>query len=67
MRNNPSRFKGGQLPVDEVSWFDAVAYCNRLSQLLGLEEAYVLSDVSGKPGKGTFKALSLPTSFSPSA
>jgi len=56
MGNNPSFFKGDELPVTDVSWFDAVAYCNGLSEKLGIEEAYVLSDVSGKPGDGDFKA-----------
>jgi formylglycine-generating enzyme len=47
---------GSDHPVEAKSWFDAVAYCNRLSQRFGIEEAYVLSDVSGKPGNRDFKA-----------
>lgn len=27
-------------PVQQVSWFDALAFCNRLSQMEGLEQAY---------------------------
>lgn len=30
---NPSNFKGDDLPVDSVSWDDAVEYCRKLSQL----------------------------------
>ncbi|GHV69954.1 hypothetical protein AGMMS49928_15170 [Spirochaetia bacterium] len=32
MGANPSNFKGDNLPVEKVSWFEAVAYCNARSQ-----------------------------------
>ena len=43
MENNPSYFKGGRRPVDTVSWWDALEYCNRLSVKYGLQPVYDLS------------------------
>jgi formylglycine-generating enzyme required for sulfatase activity len=43
MGTNPSYFKGDNLPVEQVSWFDAVEYCNKRSQKEGLPPAYTIS------------------------
>ena len=40
MGNNPSYFKGNDRPVEQVSWFDCIQFCNQLSRLEGLEKAY---------------------------
>jgi formylglycine-generating enzyme required for sulfatase activity len=38
---NPSLFKGSDdLPVEKVSWNDAIAFCNKLSELEGLKPYY---------------------------
>jgi formylglycine-generating enzyme required for sulfatase activity len=40
MGGNPSNFKGDNLPVERVSWNEAVEYCNKLSLREGLTPAY---------------------------
>jgi formylglycine-generating enzyme required for sulfatase activity len=44
MGTNPSQFKGDNLPVEWIIWYEAIDYCNRLSQREGLSPAY---DVNG--------------------
>lgn len=39
---NPSMSKGDNLPVENVSWYDAVKFCNMLSQELGRTEVYII-------------------------
>jgi formylglycine-generating enzyme required for sulfatase activity len=43
MGNNPSNFKRDTLPVVQVSWFDAIEFCNKLSQKEGLAPAYTVN------------------------
>ncbi len=38
--SSPSAFKGDDLPAEQVSWFDAVAYCNVLSVREKLSPCY---------------------------
>ena len=41
MDNNPSKFIGDNLPVEQVSWYDAINFCNELSKKLGLTQVYL--------------------------
>ncbi len=41
-KNNPSTFIGDQLPVETITWKDAISFCNQLSAKLGLASCYSL-------------------------
>lgn len=42
MESNPSKFKGDSLPVEMVSWYNCVEYCNKRSIREGLKPYYII-------------------------
>ena len=42
--SNPSAFKSPQRPVENVSWLEAVKFCIRISECLGLQPFYVFRE-----------------------
>jgi len=49
MGTNPSAYKGDNLPVIDVTWYDAVEYCNKRSQREGLTPAYTIDKTRRDP------------------
>lgn len=45
MGTNPSYFKGDDLPVENINWYNAVIFCNKLSELEGLELSYMITEL----------------------
>jgi formylglycine-generating enzyme required for sulfatase activity len=59
MGSNPSYFKGDNLPVENVTWYDAIEYCNKRSEKERLTPAYTIdktrSDGNNTNGYGDVK------------
>ena len=49
MGNNPSEFKGNKRPVESVSWYDVIEFCNKLSEKEGLTPAYKIDKTRKDP------------------
>lgn len=43
MDYNPSKFEDPYKPVDSVTWWEALEFCNKLSEKYNLEPVYDLS------------------------
>ncbi|MFM2152050.1 MAG: hypothetical protein RL199_485 [Pseudomonadota bacterium] len=58
--SNPSAFLGDGLPVERLSWYSAVAFCNALSAADGRTNAYAVSGTTVTPA-ATGTGYRLPT------
>ncbi|MBP5695125.1 MAG: formylglycine-generating enzyme family protein [Treponema sp.] len=54
MGSNPSGFSGTNKPVDDVSWYEALVYCNKLSIREGKSPCY---KISGKTNPSEWGAV----------
>jgi len=43
MGTNPSYFKGDKKPVEQITWYEAIEFCNKFSQKEGLTPAYTIN------------------------
>ncbi len=46
MGENPSKHIGENLPVENVSWYDAIYFCNKLSEKMGLKPVYSVDGIT---------------------
>ena len=49
MNQTPSQFKGDQRPVEQVSFWESIVFCNKLSERCGYNPAYLFYQESGRP------------------
>ncbi len=52
MGSNPSKFTGDNLPVETVSWYDCIDYCNQRSIKEGLKPYYQIDKNKKDPDNG---------------
>jgi len=73
MGSNPSKFRGGNLPVEMVNWYDSVDYCNKRSIKEGLQPYYRIDkkrkDPNNKPDPkfGDLDAIKWTVTINPGA
>ena len=58
LQEEPSFFVGPLRPVDSISWFDCLYFCNALSRLEGLEEVYDLGGLRKISSQEDFRKIS---------
>jgi len=65
MSVNPSQHTGDLVrPVETLTWFDAVLYCNARSKRDGKDTVYTFTSITGTPGNGCSDLVGLAVDFS---
>jgi formylglycine-generating enzyme required for sulfatase activity len=60
MHVNPSLYTASTLnPIDNVTWYDALLYCNARSKRDGWDTVYSYTSVTGTPGNGSTDLVGL--------
>jgi formylglycine-generating enzyme len=68
MGSNPSKFRGDNLPVEMVSWYDCVEYCNKRSLKEGLKPYYTIhKDTKDQRNKADIDTLKWMVTSQPEA
>lgn len=61
MGSNPSAYVGKNIPVEYVTWYDCIRFCNAINRYMGLSECYVMDGDSVYYKKGVKDCFRLPT------
>lgn len=68
MGSNPSEFKGDKLPVETVSWYDCIEYCNKRSIKEGYEPYYNINkDKKDSDNKSAYDDIKWTVTTNPEA
>ena len=68
MRGNPASFKGDSLPIETISWYKCVEFCNKLSELTDLDPVYTIDKRTKDPNnERNFDDLRWLVSWNPQA
>lgn len=57
MGTNPSRYWGAEQPVESLTIYDVVNFCNKLSEMQGLTPYYTIQNFTGDLDKAYFEDL----------
>lgn len=57
MKYNPSHFKGEKLPVENITWIEALEFCNKLSEICGLQPVYKIQGTNKENDKKLIKII----------
>jgi formylglycine-generating enzyme required for sulfatase activity len=64
MQTNPSSFISPRKPVGNITWFDAILYCNARSKQDGFDTVYSYAGIQGVLGKSCTGLANLNTNYS---
>lgn len=67
MGSNPSNFKGDNLPVEMVNWYDCIEYCNARSIREGLDPFYNINKDKDPDNKSIIDSIKWTVTINPDA
>lgn len=65
MGYNPSYFKGDNLPVEMISWYEAIEFCNKKSEKEGLLPYYIIDKTNKDVDNSEFDSIRWKVNINP--